>query len=111
MGYRSHVMLELAKEQNDIFQALYMSKFPDDAEWLFKCIENYDDEATLYNFDYIKWYDTYPEVAFVKHFLNTLNYEDFRFIRAGEEPDDTEEDGESYHYNLYLRKETSIHWE
>ena len=111
MGYRSHVMLELAKEQNDIFQALYMLKFPDDAEWLFSCIENYDDEATLYNFDYIKWYDTYPEVSFVQSFLNTINYEDFRFIRAGEEPDDTEEDGESDHYNLYIRREVSIHWE
>lgn len=111
MGYRSHVMLELAKEQNDIFQALYVSKFPDDTEWLFNCIENYDDEATLYNFDYVKWYDTYPEVAFIEHFLKTIDYEQYRFVRAGEEPDDTEEDGESRYYNLYIRREVSIHWE
>ena len=111
MGYRSHVMLELAKEQNDIFQALYMSKFPDDAEWLFKCIENYDDEATLYNFDYIKWYDTYPEVSFIEHFLNTIEDEQYHFVRVGEEADDTSECGISDYYNLYIRREVSIHWE
>ena len=111
MGYRSHVMLELKKEQNDIFQALYMSKFPDDAEWLFSCIENYDDQATLYNFDYIKWYEGYPEVAFVEHFLNTIDFEQYHFVRVGEEPDDTEEDGESDYYNLYIRREASIQWE
>ena len=111
MGYRSHVMLELKKEQNDIFQALYVSKFPDDAEWLFKCIENYDDEATLYNFDFIKWYDSFPEVIFVESFLNNLYFEDYRFVRVGEELDDTEERGDSNYYNLYIRRETSIHWE
>lgn len=111
MGYRSHVMLELAKEQNDIFQALYVSKFPDDSEWLFSCIENYDDEATLYNFDYIKWYDTYPEVAFVEHFLNTIDGSEFHFVRVGEEPEDTEEDGYSEYYNLRIRREVSIQWE
>ena len=111
MGYRSHVMLELAKEQNDIFQALYTSKFPDDATWLFSCIENFDDEATLYNFDYIKWYDTYPEVSFVEHFLNTLHFEDYHFVRVGEEPDDTEEKGDSEYYNLYIRREVSIQWD
>ena len=111
MGYRSHVMLELAKEQNDIFQALYMSKFPDDAEWLFNCIENYDDEATLYNFDFIKWYDTYPEVAFVEHFLDTIGHEEYHFLRVGEEPDDTSECGDSDYYGLYIRREVSICWE
>ena len=111
MGYRSHVMLELKKEENDIFQALYMSKFPDDAEWLFKCIENYDDEATLYNFDFIKWYDSYPEVAFVEHFLYTIDEAQYCFVRAGEEPDDTEERGDSDYYNLYIRREVSIQWD
>lgn len=111
MGYRSHVMLELAKEQNDIFQALYMSKFPDDAEWFFKCIENYDNEAILYNFDCIKWYDTFPEVAFVEHFLNTIDYKQYHFVRVGEEPEDTEEHGELDRFNLYIRKEVSISWE
>jgi hypothetical protein len=104
-------MLELKKEQNDIFQALYVSKFPDDSEWLFSCLEQYDDKATLYNFDFVKWYDTYPEVAFIEHFLNTIDREQYRFVRAGEEPEDTEEDGDSDYYNLYIRREVSIHWE
>ena len=111
MGYRSHVMLELAKEQNDIFQALYTVKFPDDAEWFFSCIENYNDEATLYNFDHIKWYDYFPEIAFVEHFLDTLEDEQYHFVRVGEEPDDTEELGDSDYYNLYIRREVSIGWE
>ena len=111
MGYRSHVMLELKKEQNDIFQALYMSKFPDDATWLFSCIENYDDEATLYNFEYIKWYEGYPEVFFTQKFLDSIDYKQYHLVRVGEDEEDTEEHGELDRFNLYIRREVSIHWE
>jgi hypothetical protein len=48
MGYRSDVSLELKKETNDIFQALYTHEFPEDIEFLSNNIQRETDEATLY---------------------------------------------------------------
>lgn len=44
--------------------------------------------------DYLKWYAYdpahFPEVDFIEKLLSELSYEDFRFIRIGEDYDDTE---------------------
>ena len=109
MGYRSEVSLELKKETNDLFQALYAQKFPEDIEFLSSSIEKETDKATLYFWDHIKWYDTYPEVSFITKFISELDENDYRFVRLGEEYEDNETDGYSEEFNLNIQR--SIYWE
>jgi hypothetical protein len=57
---------------------------------------NQDEEsgAVAYYWDSIKWYQDYPDVAFVESFLKTLEEGGYLFIRVGESDDDTEYQGQ-----------------
>lgn len=46
--------------------------------------------SRLYVCDYLKWYNSYPDIEYLERFMNSLNDEDYLFIRIGEEYDDTE---------------------
>ena len=46
--------------------------------------------AITWLWEYLKWYDSYDDVKFVKTLLNDLDEEDYLFIRVGEADDDTE---------------------
>lgn len=109
MGYRSDVALELTKETNDLFQALYTHEFPEDIEFLSNNIQRETDEATLYYWSDVKWYDSYPEVGFIGNFISELCEDDYKFVRIGEEYDDSETGGYSEEFNVYI--ERSISWE
>lgn len=109
MGYRSQVALELAKEENDLFQALYAANFPEDLSSLYDNVEKESEDGTLYCWDSIKWYDSYPEVSFIKSFINNLNYEDYAFVRLGEESDDNEYCGDGSLFGLCINR--SIGWD
>jgi len=109
MGYRSDVCFELKKEKNDLFQALYSQKFPEDIEFLSNNIQKETDVATLYFWSDVKWYKNYPEVSFITKFISELDEDDYRFVCIGEQYDDNEESGWSGEFNLHI--ERSIHWE
>lgn len=51
-------------------------------------------ESALWYWDYLKWYTDdpvhYTEVDFIEQLISGLPYGDFRFIRIGEDYDDTE---------------------
>jgi len=102
MGYRSQISLELKKEANDLFQALYAQEFPEDIEFLSSSIEKETDKATLYFWDSIKWHDSYPEISFITKFISELDKDDYRFVRLGEKEDDNETDGYSEEFNLNI---------
>ena len=46
--------------------------------------------AEIYLWEYVKWYDEFPDVGFIENLLETLDLSDFLFIRIGEELDDIE---------------------
>jgi hypothetical protein len=109
MGYRSDIAFELKKETNDLFQAIYAAKFPEDLSWLYDNIQQESEDGTLYCWECIKWYDSYPEVSFITKFISELDENDYRFVRIGEEHDDNETGGYSEVFNLNIHR--SIHWE
>ena len=108
MGYRSNVALELTKEKNDLFRALYAVKFPEDLAFLYECVESENEDGTLYHWTDIKWYDSFQEVSFIESFLDTIHCEDYAFIRIGEETDDNEHRGDSDIFGLCINR--SIGW-
>ena len=104
MGYRSDVALELTKEKNDLFRALYAAKFPEDLSWLYDNIQQESEDGTLYCWDSVKWYDSFPEVGFIESFIDSLDYEDYAFIRIGEESDDNEHRGDGDLFGLCINR-------
>ena len=44
----------------------------------------------------LKWYDSYPDIDHLVQWLRSLNDEDYRFLRIGEDIGDTEDLGSFY---------------
>ena len=102
MGYRSDVGLALTKAGVDaMHRKLAHHSLGEESR---KIIVNFFNNADKHNreksgeegwfWGYIKWYTDdpvyYPEVDFIEKLLAELDEEDFRFIRIGEDYDDTD---------------------
>ena len=113
MGYRSVVALAVSKKMMPHFLG-HLSQCDDAAYKLVfmeadKKIEDYDGEGTtVFSWDHVKWYESYPEVKAINDFVSmnsdylynaSKDFDDhsyaehFRFVRMGESYDDIEEEG------------------
>ena len=131
MGYRSEVVLAVSKKMMPHFLG-HLSQC-DDAAYKFvfmetdKKIEDYDGEGTtVFSWDHVKWYESYPEVKAINDFVSmNTDYlssvcEDFdntdndgyaghfRFVRMGEENEDIEEEGWLCSDVIRIRRELSF---
>ena len=107
MGYRSEVVLVVGKEIMPQFMVT-MAKSAEARAMCFaehdKMIKDYDGEGNmLFAWDGIKWYDSYEEVQAIGDFMDWCESEKvgegddaedadafFRFVRTGEDTDDSE---------------------
>ena len=97
MGYRSEVIIIIHKQlipewlqmlcQNEAARELVFSD-RDESETDFN-----NEGHLMYRWENIKWYDTYDCVSSIENWLNSQDEEFVRFVRCGEEGDDTEEIG------------------
>ena len=97
MGYRSQVGLCLTgtaaailKEkiaqcnmQENTFMLTHADTHAEDA----------DSGAEMWTWDWVKWYDDFSEVDFIVTFMAELEWDEYLFIRIGEEHDDNEVSG------------------
>ena len=103
MGYRSEVGLALTKHGVEtLYARLDNPEVTDDLrEHVLALLERADEHyvdsesgAEVWTWNWIKWYDTSPycfsDVKFIADTINELEDDDYRFIRIGEEYDDTE---------------------
>jgi hypothetical protein len=108
MGYRSEVVLAISKDLMPHFLNV-MAAEPATRTLVFKhhdtLQENYDGMGTfLVAWSDIKWYDSFSEIKPIQEFVETCEadmieglkdcYEHFRYVRLGEDTDDTTEKGE-----------------
>ena len=128
MGYRSVVALAVSKEMMPHFLG-HLSQCEDAAyKFVFmetdKKIEDYDgDGTTMFLWESIKWYDSYPEVRAItdfvsmntdylysasKDFDNHSYAEHFRFVRMGEDNEDIEEEGWLCSGDIGIRRELAF---
>ena len=106
MGYRSEVILVVGKEVMPQFMVT-MAKCQEARAMCWDGayrVMNYAEEGSiLFRWDYVKWYDSYEEVRAIDDFMDWCEGENievdgdtkyasdfFRFVRLGEETDDTE---------------------
>ena len=99
MGYRSEVGLALTKNGVDTLKRRLAS--PELGQEIRQVIRYFFDHADkhakdedggqeAWYWDYRKWYTEFPEVDFIEQLMSELPDGDFRFIRIGEDYDDTE---------------------
>ena len=102
MGYRSDVGLALSKTGAIRLQEK-LNSFDKDSETFFnvtefleyahKHLKHEESGAELFLWDYLKWYDSFPEVHFFEDLMSELEWDDFLFLRIGEDMNDNEEKG------------------
>jgi len=67
------------------------------------------------NWEYVKWYDGYPEVDQVEGFLSKLESldrdDEFAFFRMGEEYGDSESRGHSDSFEFYPVQSVEVYFE
>ena len=91
MGYRSEVAIAIRKEDYEL-----LKEFDKENQNLIELLEIANikeyNEVICLKWDWLKWYSEFPEVQAIEEFLAKLSDEDkpYKFIRIGEDIDDTE---------------------
>ena len=105
MGYRSEVAVRFSDNAAKVVKKFYeldkqIKELIDGAQ--------YCDDFSSILWDWIKWYDNYPEISAFMDMLDQLGCEDYGMIRVGEEYDDVEYYGDPPLFDMYVNR--SIQW-
>jgi len=122
MGYRSEVVIAISKDLMPHFLTVF-AKEPGCRPMVFKdhdyMNEDYDGEGTfIVSWSGIKWYEGYPEVDALNHFIDKCDgddiegledpWEHFRFLRLGENSDDMVEKGYMHSNDICFHRSISF---
>ena len=122
MGYRSEVVIAISKDLMPHFLTVF-AKEPGCRPMVFKdhdyMNENYDGEETfIVSWSGIKWYEGYPEIDALNHFLDKCEgdeiegieepWEHFRFLRLGEDVEDMVEKGYMHASDICFHRSISF---
>ena len=122
MGYRSEVVIAISKDLMPHFLTVF-AKEPGCRPMVFKdhdyMNENYDGEETfIVSWSGIKWYEGYPEIDALNHFLDKCEgdeiegieepWEHFRFLRLGEDTEDMVEKGYMHACDICFHRSISF---
>lgn len=110
MGYYSQVSILMDKESADDFIKKLAKELPKHIGFYSKALEEgfkiFGIDETkpyrIFHFDWIKWYEMFPEVKFMMDFLKEIEEPHFYdFVRLGEETDDIEQmNNVEYYFNI-----------
>lgn len=102
MGYRSEVAMSFSDDAFDCLNCMLENESKEtiaDVLHLLYSENDYEGESeTTFHYNWIKWYGSFPAVAFIEKALSyyrMVDYE-YKFIRLGEEFGDVEEESGSY---------------
>jgi len=98
MGYRSDVGLCLTKNGKKTLEAKVAGLKPeaDSTKHIHELLasprkrEDPESGAVAWHWEHLKWYFDFEDVSFFENLLQDLDYEEYFFIRVGEENDDTD---------------------
>lgn len=102
MGYRSQVAIALKKETYYKHENVLR-------DYLKDCDDVPENELGFYFYwDSVKWYDSYEDVKAVQNIMKESGWEEYAFIRIGEEADDVEQEGDTGSFELYVCRSIDI---
>ena len=112
MGYRSDVILMIEKPLVGSFLTA-LNKCQQAFDMVFKEAEQEksDNGDLLFRWEYIKWYQGYPEIDIIQNWMDSVDtfHEDhYSFHRLGEEFGDHESRGNSYAWSVCLNQHISV---
>lgn len=116
MGYYSEIVIILSKEAKEALKEklnTLSKEEKENIESLFSCSDRrfiHESGAELIHWTNIKWYHSYPDIAFIENFLNNCEDEDFYFMRIGEELGDIDLQGYFYDNPFDASIETHINY-
>ena len=89
MGYRSEVAIAIANEKVEEFK----SKLNEYGKKLVEqyCETHEFDDHTVFQWDCVKWYDSYEDVKSVIAAFDSIGYDYKEMVRIGESGDDIED--------------------
>lgn len=116
MGYHSQVLLIVGKGAMPLFLDA-LATTPKAKELCFTHCDHFEKDykevgSMLFNWEWLKWYDSYEDVQAIKGFMDLCDDEGldnhFRFVRMGEDVNDVEERGHYAWNDAGVCR--SIHW-
>lgn len=116
MGYRSEVVLVLSKEAKETLKEKLDALPKEEKEnikSMFSCADRrfiHESGDELIHWTWVKWYNSYPEIAFIEDFLNNREDEDYYLMRIGEDLGDIELQGYFYDNPFDANIETRINY-
>jgi len=105
MGYISNVAVVFSKDTATKMILENQKVYEELCTWDVK--QETSDNVYFLNY-FIKWHKEYPKVQLIIDYLNTLNEDDYGFLRLGEEYDDYEEKGTPYNFGLEFKSDFYI---
>ena len=66
-----------------------------------------DCDSRMY-WDSVKWYEGFDCIDLIEDFIESIPEEDYRFVRIGEDSDDTQEAGDYWDSEVHIQR--SISW-
>ena len=105
MGYRSQVAIAIGREKHNDFVAMLKEDDLDGAEVITL------EDRVVYNFHYVKWYESFHSVSRIREALDKLDEEEgnYEFVRVGEEVGDIDHESVGPHGERWLGTNQSIH--
>ncbi len=111
MGYHSDVALTLSSKCVESLERKINNSQNCSKSALCTLLENADKKGTddrtgdkYWYWNCIKWYNDYPEIYMLEEFMSSLDYDEYLFIRIGEDMNDTDVYGSYYEnqFGMYL---------
>lgn len=96
MGYRSQIAIAIDPS--------VWENSPDNVKEAFKEVfetpAREEAERIIFHHEYIKWYESCPEVATIEDWLKSLDQTEYGLVELGEDYSDIRFEGECYSYDL-----------
>ncbi len=111
MGYHSDVALTLSSKGVEALESKISNIQKNAKSTLCTLLENADekgiDDSTgdkYWHWNCIKWYHDFPEINMLEEFISSIDYDEYLFIRIGEEINDVDIYGSYYDnpFGMYL---------
>ena len=101
MGYRSQVIVAVETNLYKINKEL-IDRLTSDCD-----TRRSTKEVIYFTWDWVKWYDTYPEVIELQEFINS-NEKQSALARMGEDADDFDFLNDPESFDIHYKRELSI---
>ena len=102
MGYRSQVALALKKETYHKHEKTLAPHLKD-------CDNIHQTEGAYYFYwNDVKWYESYEDVKTITKVIDNLDWEEYAFIRVGDDDDDVLYEGDHINFEIYVSRSIDI---